>query len=61
MVADGYRCGKVVMPAPAGRSGARSRAACTALLGDLVGVSVRMVDAILGLDGLAGDWMGGSV
>ena len=34
---------------------------CTALLGDRIGVSVRMVDAILWLAGFVGDWMGGSV
>ena len=61
MVADGYRCGEVVMPGQAGRIGARSRAACTALLADLIGSSVRMVDAILRLAGLVGNWMGGSV
>ena len=48
------------MPARAGRGGARLRAACMALLGDLIGVSGRVVDAILGLAGFVGDWMGGS-
>ena len=59
MATDGWRRGEVVMPGRTGRSGARSRAACTALLGDLIGVSARIVDAILGLADLAGNWVGG--
>ena len=45
-------------PGRAGWGDARSRAACTALLGDLIEVFVRMVDAISGLVGLVGNWVG---
>ena len=45
----------VMRPGRAGPSGARSRAVCTALLGGLIRVSVRMVDTILGLAGLVGN------
>ena len=48
----------MVRPGRAGRGDARSRAACTALLGDLVEVFVRMTDAISGLVGLLGNWVG---
>ena len=47
-------------PDRAGRSGALSRAACSALLSDLIGEFVRMVDTILELVGLVGNWVGGS-
>ena len=51
-------CDGVVRPGRAGRGDARSRAACTALLGDLIEVFVKMVDAISGLAGLVGNWVG---
>ena len=42
----------VMRPGRAGRSSACSRAACTALRGDLIGVFVRIVDTILESVGL---------
>ena len=46
----------MVRPGRAGRSDARSRAACMALLGDIFEVFLRMADAISGLVGLVGNW-----
>ena len=45
-------------PGRAGRGAARSRVACTAVLGDLVGIFVGMADAMSGLGGLMGNWVG---
>ena len=44
-------------PGRAGRGDARSRAVCTALLGGLIEVFVRTVDAVSGLVGLVGNWV----
>ena len=45
-------------PGRAGRGDARSRAEYAALLGDLIEVFVTVVDAISGLVGLVGNWVG---
>ena len=58
---DGHRFDGVVRPGRAGRGDARSRAACTTLLGDLVEAFVRVVDATSGLVSLVGNWVGCSV
>ena len=45
-------------PGRAGRGDARLCLACTVLPSDLVEVFVRMTDAISGLVGLVGNWVG---
>ena len=51
-------CDGVVRPGRAGRGDARSRAACTASLGDLIKVFVKIVDALSGSAGMVGNWVG---